>query len=144
MSMGVQKIPVKKNDGEGLGFSVTPHGISHPYSEEPPLRPVANLGGFTAKDEFNMPLLVIISSRRWITLRRPLDRHVVLTVGALHLVDSVALRSVTSVWHDELALLVKPFLVVNIRGATNSCQYGADLAKQLTAMLQNVLGIYSN
>ncbi|MBA0596689.1 hypothetical protein Gorai_013499, partial [Gossypium raimondii] len=44
-----------------------------------------------------------------------------------------------SVWHDELAPLARPLLVVNIGGPTSSCQYGADLAKQLIAMLQNVL-----
>ncbi|XVF76157.1 hypothetical protein PTKIN_Ptkin13bG0243600 [Pterospermum kingtungense] len=77
--------------------------------------------------------------RRWITPREPPDRHVVLTVGALHLADSTALRSVASVWHDELAPLAKPLLVVNIGGPTSSCQYGVDLAKQLTAMLHNVL-----
>ncbi|KAA3463991.1 mitochondrial fission protein ELM1-like [Gossypium australe] len=77
--------------------------------------------------------------RRWITPCRPPDRHVVLTVGALHLADSAALRSAASVWHDELAPLARPLLVVNIGGPTSSCQYGADLAKQLIAMLQNVL-----
>ncbi|KAK8715573.1 hypothetical protein V6N13_042904 [Hibiscus sabdariffa] len=77
--------------------------------------------------------------RPWITPRRPPDRHVVLTVGALHLADSAALRSAASVWQDELAPLAKPLLVVNIGGPTSSCQYGVDLAKQLTAMLQNVL-----
>ncbi|TYI32788.1 hypothetical protein ES332_A04G087400v1 [Gossypium tomentosum] len=77
--------------------------------------------------------------RRWITPRRPPDRHMVLTVGALHLADSAALRSAASVWHDELAPLARPLLVVNIGGPTSSCQYGADLAKQLIAMLQNVL-----
>ncbi|XP_052485425.1 mitochondrial fission protein ELM1 isoform X3 [Gossypium raimondii] len=77
--------------------------------------------------------------RRWITPRRPPARHVVLTVGALHPADSAALRSAASVWHDELAPLARPLLVVNIGGPTSSCQYGADLAKQLIAMLQNVL-----
>ncbi|XVF07616.1 hypothetical protein REPUB_Repub06bG0154500 [Reevesia pubescens] len=77
--------------------------------------------------------------RRWITPREPPDRHVVLTVGALHLADAAALRKAASVWHDELALLAKPLLVVNIGGPTSSCQYGVDLAKQLTAMLQNFL-----
>ncbi|KAG8501215.1 hypothetical protein CXB51_003305 [Gossypium anomalum] len=77
--------------------------------------------------------------RRWITPRRPPDGHVVLTVGALHLADSAALRSAASVWHDELAPLARPLLVVNIGGPTSSCQYGADLAKRLIAMLQNVL-----
>ncbi|XVE96365.1 hypothetical protein REPUB_Repub02eG0214900 [Reevesia pubescens] len=77
--------------------------------------------------------------RRWITPRAPPDRHVVLTVGALHLADSAALRNAASVWHDELAPLEKPLLVVNIGGPTSSCKYGVDLAKQLTARLQNVL-----
>ncbi|KAK9290696.1 hypothetical protein L1049_008870 [Liquidambar formosana] len=77
--------------------------------------------------------------RRWITPREPPDRHVVLTVGALHQADSAALRSAASAWHDELAPLPKPLLVVNIGGPTRHCRYGADLAKQLTALLQNVL-----
>ncbi|KAJ0027492.1 hypothetical protein Pint_36068 [Pistacia integerrima] len=76
--------------------------------------------------------------RRWITPREPPDRHVVLTVGALHQVDSAALRHAASAWHDELAVLPKPLLVVNVGGPTSNCQYGADLAKQLSAMLQDV------
>ncbi|XWS59449.1 hypothetical protein CRYUN_Cryun08bG0122800 [Craigia yunnanensis] len=75
---------------------------------------------------------------RWITPREPPYRHVVrisivkyslrrgidrgkslvLTMGALHLADSVALRTAASVWHDELAPLAKPLLVVNIGGPT--------------------------
>ncbi|PPE00972.1 hypothetical protein GOBAR_DD01935 [Gossypium barbadense] len=45
-----------QNDGGGLGFPVAPPGISHPYSEEPPLGPAANLGLFTTNDEFDIPL----------------------------------------------------------------------------------------
>ncbi|XP_044487016.1 mitochondrial fission protein ELM1-like isoform X2 [Mangifera indica] len=77
--------------------------------------------------------------RRWITPCEPPGRHVVLTVGALHQADSAALRRAASVWHDELALLPKPLLVVNVGGPTSNCLYGADLAKQLTSMLQDVL-----
>uniref|UniRef100_A0A5B6ZPU3 Mitochondrial fission protein ELM1 n=1 Tax=Davidia involucrata TaxID=16924 RepID=A0A5B6ZPU3_DAVIN len=77
--------------------------------------------------------------RRWITPCEPPDRHVVLTVGALHQIDSAALRSAASAWHDEFAPLPKPILVVNIGGPTSHCRYGADLAKQLTASLDNVL-----
>ncbi|KAI7998225.1 Mitochondrial fission protein ELM1 [Camellia lanceoleosa] len=76
--------------------------------------------------------------RRWITPREPPDRHVVLTVGALHQADSTALQVAACAWHDELAPLLKPLLVVNIGGPTKHCQYGADLAKQLTAFLKNV------
>ncbi|XP_059668688.1 mitochondrial fission protein ELM1-like isoform X2 [Cornus florida] len=76
---------------------------------------------------------------RWVTSREPPDRHVVLTVGALHRADSTALWIAASAWHDELAPLPKPLLVVNIGGPTRHCQYGTDLAKQLTALLQNVL-----
>jgi hypothetical protein len=43
----------------------------------------------------------------------------VLTVGALHQADSAALRIAASLWHDELALLLKPMLVVNIGGPTS-------------------------
>ncbi|XP_042518182.1 mitochondrial fission protein ELM1-like isoform X2 [Macadamia integrifolia] len=77
--------------------------------------------------------------RRWITPHEPPDRHVVLTVGALHQADSAALRGAATAWHDELAPLPKPFLVVNIGGPTRHCRYGVDLAKQLTLSLQNVL-----
>ncbi|KAK9279946.1 hypothetical protein L1049_013630 [Liquidambar formosana] len=77
--------------------------------------------------------------RRWITPREPPDRHVVLTVGALHQIDSAALRSAASAWHEEFAPLPKPLLVVNIGGPTRHCRYGVDLAKQLTASLQSIL-----
>ena len=43
----------------------------------------------------------------------------VLTVGALHQADSTALRIAASLWHDELAPLLKPLLVVNIGGPTS-------------------------
>lgn len=42
----------------------------------------------------------------------------VLTVGALHQADSAALRVAASDWHDELATLPKPLLVVNVGGPT--------------------------
>ena len=42
----------------------------------------------------------------------------VLTVGALHQADSTALRVAASAWHDELAALPKPLLVVNVGGPT--------------------------
>ncbi|KAL7092260.1 hypothetical protein ACP275_12G154900 [Erythranthe tilingii] len=77
--------------------------------------------------------------RRWVTPRTPPDKRVVLTVGALHQADSAALRSAASVWHDEMAPLPKPLLVVSIGGPTRHCRYGADLAMQLTASLKNVL-----
>lgn len=77
--------------------------------------------------------------RRWITPLEPPDRHVVLTVGALHQIDSSALRSAASAWHDEFAPLPKPLLVVNIGGPTSHCRYGVDLAKQLSACLHGVL-----
>ncbi|XP_057784760.1 mitochondrial fission protein ELM1-like [Salvia miltiorrhiza] len=77
--------------------------------------------------------------RRWVTPRKSPDKHVVLTVGALHQADSDALRSAASVWHDEMALLPKPLLVVSIGGPTRHCRYGADLAMQLTAAMKSVL-----
>ncbi|KAJ6316442.1 hypothetical protein OIU78_019684 [Salix suchowensis] len=57
--------------------------------------------------------------RSWITPREPPDSNVVLTVGALHQADSAALRIAASLWHDELAPLLKPLLVVNIGGPTS-------------------------
>lgn len=77
--------------------------------------------------------------RRWVTPREPPGGNVVLTVGALHQVDSVALRIAATTWHDELAPLPKPLLVVNIGGPTRNCRYGSDLAKQLVSSLLNVL-----
>ncbi|XP_010912327.1 mitochondrial fission protein ELM1 [Elaeis guineensis] len=77
--------------------------------------------------------------QRWITPREPPGKNVVLTVGALHQVDSVALRIAAAAWHDELAPLPKPLLVVNIGGPTRHCRYGPDLAKQLVSSLYNVL-----
>lgn len=77
--------------------------------------------------------------RKWITPLDPPDKHVVLTVGALHQVDSTALRSEALAWHDEFAPLPKPLLVVNIGGPTSFCKYGAELVQQLTDSLSNVL-----
>ncbi|KAK2655591.1 hypothetical protein Ddye_008643 [Dipteronia dyeriana] len=77
--------------------------------------------------------------RRWITPCEPPDRHVVLTVGALHQADSAALRTAASAWNDKLAVLPKPLLVVNVGGPASNCPYGVDLAKQLTKMLRSVL-----
>ncbi|KAM7509373.1 hypothetical protein LguiA_019826 [Lonicera macranthoides] len=62
--------------------------------------------------------------RRWITPREPPDRHVVLTVGALHQADSIALQNAAFAWHNELAPLEKPLLVVNVGGPT---RYGVKL-----------------
>ncbi|XP_074289366.1 mitochondrial fission protein ELM1-like [Silene latifolia] len=77
--------------------------------------------------------------RPWITPREPPGSNVVLTVGALHQVDSSALRSAAKTWHDEFAALAKPLLVVNIGGPTRHCRYGVDLARQLIAYLKNAL-----
>jgi hypothetical protein len=44
----------------------------------------------------------------------------VLTVGALHQADSAALRLAAIAWHDELAPLPKPLLIVNIGGPTSN------------------------
>lgn len=77
--------------------------------------------------------------RRWLTPRDPPGKNVVLTLGALHKADSVALRIAASEWHKELAPLPKPLIVVNIGGPTRHCRYGADLAIQLAGSLHNVL-----
>ncbi|MCD7449667.1 hypothetical protein HAX54_001095 [Datura stramonium] len=77
--------------------------------------------------------------RRWITPRTSPERHVILTVGALHQADSNALKDAAYTWHDELATLPRPLLVVNIGGPTAHCRYGADLALELTALLLNIV-----
>ncbi|KAF2307661.1 hypothetical protein GH714_030662 [Hevea brasiliensis] len=81
--------------------------------------------------------------RRWITPREPPDRRVVCVWVAKYLLkwlrgsncgsssqaDSAALRSAASVWHDELALLPKPLLVINIGGPTGNmlCIYVSNI-----------------
>ncbi|XP_021887492.1 mitochondrial fission protein ELM1 [Carica papaya] len=77
--------------------------------------------------------------RRWIIPQEPPDGHVVLTSGALHQIDSAALRTAASEWHGDFAPLPKPLLVVNIGWSTGNCRYGADLAKQLTGHILSVL-----
>ncbi|RZC78314.1 hypothetical protein C5167_002503 [Papaver somniferum] len=77
--------------------------------------------------------------RKWVTPYEPPTKNVVLTVGALHQADFGALRAAAAAWHDVLAPLPKPLLVVNFGGPTGHCRYGADLAKQLIGYLQNVL-----
>ncbi|GJY13203.1 putative UDP-glucuronate:xylan alpha-glucuronosyltransferase 5 [Tanacetum coccineum] len=66
----------------------------------------------------------------------------VLTLGALHQVHSAALQCAASAWHTELGSLCKPLLVVNIGGPIRHCRYGADLARQLTISLMNILPTY--
>uniref|UniRef100_A0ACD5ZCY3 Uncharacterized protein n=1 Tax=Avena sativa TaxID=4498 RepID=A0ACD5ZCY3_AVESA len=89
----------------------------------------------TASGQQEVPRLF----RRWITPQEPPGSNVVLTVGALHQADSAALRLAAIAWHDELAPLPKPLLIVNIGGPTRNCKYGVDLARQLITSLDNVL-----
>ena len=56
-------------------------------------------------------LLLVYAKNFWIQ---------VLTVGALHQIDSAPLCSAASTWHDEFAPLPKPLLVVNIGGPTHN------------------------
>ncbi|KAI5072254.1 hypothetical protein GOP47_0012360 [Adiantum capillus-veneris] len=74
---------------------------------------------------------------KWITPPPP-DKHVVLTTGALHHADTVMLRIAAARWHDELAPLPKPLLVVNIGGPTRHCKYGNELAFELVSALKMV------
>ncbi|TMW83059.1 hypothetical protein EJD97_003115 [Solanum chilense] len=61
--------------------------------------------------------------RRWITPRTSPERHV----------------DAADTWHDELATIPKPLLVVNVGGPTGHCRYGTDLAVELTALLLNIV-----
>jgi len=70
----------------------------------------------TASGQQEVPRLF----RRWITPQEPPGSNVVLTVGALHQADSAALRLAAIAWHNELAPLPKPLLVVNIGGPTSN------------------------
>ncbi|KAF3637415.1 Mitochondrial fission protein ELM1 [Capsicum annuum] len=89
----------------------------------------------TSEGQKKIPWLL----RRWITPRTSPERHVVLTVGALHQADSNALKDAAYTWHDELATLPRPLLVVNVGGPTGHCRYGTDLALELTALLLNIV-----
>ncbi|KAM3324898.1 mitochondrial fission protein ELM1-like [Capsicum chacoense] len=89
----------------------------------------------TSEGQKQIPWLL----RRWITPRTSPERHVVLTVGALHQADSNALKDAAYTWHDELATLPRPLLVVNVGGPTGHCRYGTDLALELTALLLNIV-----
>ncbi|CAM0945720.1 unnamed protein product [Alopecurus aequalis] len=82
----------------------------------------------TASGQQEVPWLF----RRWITPQESPGGNVVLTVGALHQADSAALRLAAIAWHDELAPLPKPLLIVNIGGPAN-------LVRQLITSLDNVL-----
>eukprot|EP00252_Welwitschia_mirabilis_P002203 TRINITY_DN12103_c0_g1_i2.p1 TRINITY_DN12103_c0_g1~~TRINITY_DN12103_c0_g1_i2.p1 ORF type:complete len:425 (-),score=67.16 TRINITY_DN12103_c0_g1_i2:103-1377(-) len=75
----------------------------------------------------------------WITPREPPDRHVVLTVGALHQADFATLREAATQWQDEMAPLPKPLLVVNIGAPARYCKYGSDFALKLIDALKQVL-----
>lgn len=44
-------------------------------------------------------------------------------MGALHQIDSAALRSAAREWHEEFAPLPKPLLVVNIGGPTGNLSF---------------------
>ncbi|CAM8952549.1 unnamed protein product [Rhodiola kirilowii] len=76
--------------------------------------------------------------QRWITPEPP-DKHVFLTIGALHHADPPALQIAAASWHAKLAHLKKPLLVVNIGGPACHCKYGENIAKQIADYLQNVL-----
>lgn len=67
---------------------------------------------FSCGSLYKWLLNLIFSSRKML-------EHQVLTVGALHQADSAALRIAAISWHDELAPLPKPLLVVNIGGPTS-------------------------
>ncbi|XP_047332321.1 mitochondrial fission protein ELM1-like [Impatiens glandulifera] len=76
---------------------------------------------------------------RWLITPSKPERHVVLTIGALHRFDSTTLAVASSAWHDELASLSKPLLVVNIGGPTGNCEYGTELANELVSSLKKVI-----
>ncbi|KAJ7534711.1 hypothetical protein O6H91_13G106200 [Diphasiastrum complanatum] len=77
--------------------------------------------------------------RPFVTPQQPPDKHVVLTVGALHHADNAMLRAAAATWHAELAPLPKPLLIVNVGGPTRYCQYGEDLVLELISAVKQVL-----
>ncbi|KAA8549904.1 hypothetical protein F0562_001588 [Nyssa sinensis] len=126
---------IKRLKSENVFVVQIQHPRSHLNRFDMVITPRHDFYPLTTHAQEQVPRLL----RRWITPCEAPDRHVVLTVGALHQIDSAALRSAASAWHDEFAPLPKPLLVVNIGGPTRHCRYGSDIAKQLTASLDNVL-----
>lgn len=91
------------------------HPRSHLHRFDLVITPQHDYYPLTPEAQKQIPLFL----RRCVTPRKSPDKHVVLTVGALHPADSDALRNAASAWHDEMALLPKPLLVVSIGGPTS-------------------------
>lgn len=87
----------------------------------------------TARQE--VPKLLL----QWITPQQPPDKHVVLTVGALHHADASTLRAAATAWQSELAPLAKPLLIVDVGFPTRYCRYREDLALELLSALKLIL-----
>ncbi|CAL4932807.1 unnamed protein product [Urochloa decumbens] len=111
---------------ERFDLVVTPHHDFYPST--------ANGG------EHEAPRLL----RRWVTQREsPPPRNVVITVGALHQADPATLSLAAKAWHDGLASLPKPLLVVNIGGplgpGSRDCQAAVERARELVSCLYSAL-----
>jgi mitochondrial fission protein ELM1 len=63
----------------------------------------------------------------------------VLTVGALHTVDTKVMRVETARWHDTFCTLPAPIVAVSIGGPTRHCPYGVDLATKLVAGIRTMI-----
>ncbi|KAL0316080.1 UNVERIFIED_CONTAM: Mitochondrial fission protein ELM1 [Sesamum radiatum] len=102
--------------------------IQHPRSRlhrfDLVIAPCHDYYPLTPEAQKQIPLFL----RKWVTPRKPPDKHVVLTVGALHQADSVALRNSASAWHDQMAMLPKPLLVVSVGGPTSPNPHMGHLA----------------
>ena len=62
-------------------------------------------------------------------------------MGALHQADSDSLRIAASVWHDELATLPKPLLVVNIGGPTSNLYNISQVIYRICYVITCLIGI---
>ncbi|VFQ73297.1 unnamed protein product [Cuscuta campestris] len=109
-----------KHDG-GKGLQ---HGIIHHLYTQKELQTIHSLGIVLATKPQSCERQCLIEVprllRRWITPNEPLDKHVILTLGALHQVDSAALRAAANAWNDKFAPLPKPLLVVNVGGPSSN------------------------
>lgn len=88
-------------------------------------------------------LFFILGSEKWlhcdVILILDFEKVQVLTVGALHQADSAALRLAAIAWHDELAPLPKPLLIVNIGGPTSRSPYLSHVAHSIVSVFGYVV-----
>ncbi|GAQ85382.1 elongated mitochondria 1 [Klebsormidium nitens] len=94
---------------------------------------------FLGKHQQLIPKLPVGLQQLLLPQLNPPSKNMVLTVGALHTVDTAVLRMETARWHDVFSSLPAPIVAVSIGGPTRHCPYGLDLAAELVTGLRTML-----